>query len=59
VAGYIAEKLDKELLILTKAIKSDGKLNAYLSQHLPGISKGMDNRIKQGLNRGIDFDLER
>ena len=56
--GYRAETLDKELLDIAKSIKSDKKLNPYLKQHLPGISKGLNNRIERGLDRGRGFDLD-
>ena len=59
VTGYMAEKIDKELLVLAKTIKSDKNLSTYLKKNLPGISNRMDSRITQSLNRGIDFDLER
>ena len=58
VRGYRAETLDKELLEIARAIKNDKKLNPYIQQHLPGVSKGLNHRIERGLDRGLGFDLE-
>jgi Ti-type conjugative transfer relaxase TraA len=54
--GFRAETLDKELLDIAKAIKADKKLHPYIKQHLPGVSKGLSNRIERGLDRGHDLE---
>lgn len=56
VIGLRAEILDKDLLDVAREIKADKKLNAYINQHLPGISRKMSNRIERGLDRGHDLE---
>jgi Ti-type conjugative transfer relaxase TraA len=56
VTGLRAEMLDKDLLGVAREIKANKKLNAYINQHLPGISKKMSNRIERGLDRGHDLE---
>ncbi len=56
VNGLRAEMLDKDLLDMAREIKADKKLNAYINQHLPGISRKMSNRIDRGLDQGHDLD---